>query len=125
VGIERLDDVPAGVLGFRVGGTLTKADYTEALIPALKRAIADGGGLRLVVAIESDFERIEPGALWQDLRTAVGYELRHRSAWKRTAVVSDTEWIVRTSQAFGWLAPGELRVFGRGELDAAGAWAAG
>jgi SpoIIAA-like len=125
MGIERLDDVPNGVLGFRVGGTLTKPDYTDVLIPALQAAIQGGEGLRLVVVIEQDFERIEPGALWQDLKTAVGYELRHHSAWKRTAVVSDTDWIARTSQAFGWLAPGELCVFGRGELDAAVAWAAG
>ncbi len=118
--------MPDGVLGFRVGGTLTKADYTDVLIPALQGGIEGGEGLRLVVVIEQDFERMEPGAIWEDVKTAVGYELQapqrleaHRRGERHRL---DRP---HASTAFGWLAPGELRVFGRGELDAAVAWAAG
>ncbi|HEY6780671.1 MAG TPA: STAS/SEC14 domain-containing protein [Thermoleophilaceae bacterium] len=125
MGIERLSDMPAGVLGFRVSGTLTREDYTERLIPDLRGVIEAGGRLRLVVLIEPDFDRLELGAVWEDVKTAVGVELKHHSSWERTAVVTDIEWISGATSAFSWLAPGELRRFAGTELEAAKAWAAG
>ena len=35
--VERMDDVPAGVIGLRASGKLTKEDYTDVLEPALRR----------------------------------------------------------------------------------------
>lgn len=125
MGIERLPDMPPGVLGFGVSGTLAKEDYTEVLIPDLRAALDAGQRLRLVVAIEEDFQRLELAAVWEDVKTAVGLELRHHSSWERTAVATDVEWIVRAMSTFAWLAPGELRRFPGAELEAAAAWAAG
>ena len=40
--IERIDDVPAGVIGIRASGKLTKDDYESVLEPALKEAVDSG-----------------------------------------------------------------------------------
>jgi hypothetical protein len=45
--------------------------------------------------------------------------------WKRTAVVTDVEWIVTMLGVFGWLTPGEVRHFPLDQRDAAIAWTAG
>ena len=38
------------------------------------------------------------------------------------ALVTDKDWICHGVSAFGWLSPGELRVFEPGEREAAIAW---
>jgi hypothetical protein len=45
--IERLDDMPAGVIGIRASGKLTKDDYRDGLEPALKEA-TDSGEARVL-----------------------------------------------------------------------------
>jgi hypothetical protein len=50
--------------------------------------------------------------------------LKHLRAFKRTAVVSDKEWIAHTIHALGWMIPGEVAVFGLDELEDAKRWAA-
>ena len=123
--IERIEDMPPGTLGFRVDGRLTRADYTEALEPALKEAFTREE-VRLLCEIEPGFEGLEAGALAEDLKTAfrlmIGEE-RHR--WKRVALVTDTDWIRRATEAFAWVVPGEIKVFSLAQRDAARAWAAG
>lgn len=51
--------------------------------------------------------------------------VRDHSAWKRFAFVTDVGWLAKTMRAFAWLAPGEVRVFSLGELNAARDWVAG
>ena len=41
------------------------------------------------------------------------------------AVVTDKDWMRHAISAFGWLSPGELRVFEPAELEAAKAWTGG
>jgi hypothetical protein len=123
--VEPIADMPPGTLGLRVDGKLTRADYTEVLEPALKAAFTREE-VRLLCEIEPGFEGLEAGALAEDLKTAfrlmIGEE-RHR--WKRTAIVTDIDWICRATEAFAWMAPGEMQVFPLAERDAARAWVAG
>jgi hypothetical protein len=123
--VEILSEMPPGVLGMRVDGKMTRADYTEVIEPALKEAF-EAEQVRLYCEIPPGFDGLEPGALAEDLRTAFAYEVgekRHR--FRRTAIATDTEWIRRATEAFAFLAPGEIRVFRLAEGDAARDWAAG
>ena len=58
--IERIDDMPAGTIGFRAHGVLTKEDYVSVLEPVLREAI-DGGEVRMLFELAS-FDGLEPGA---------------------------------------------------------------
>ncbi len=120
--IERIEGVPEGVIGLRSSGKLTREDYTEVLEPALRAAI-EAGGIRLLFVLD-DFDGAEPGAWLEDAKTGLGAWVKHHSAWKRMALVTDVEWIARATTMFAWMAPGEVRVFESDDLDQAKGWVA-
>jgi hypothetical protein len=120
--IERLEDMPAGTIGFRATGRVSGDEYHEVLLPAIQEAAA-AGEIRLVFALGPEFEEFEPGALWEDTKVGVRFGLGHHSAWQRCALVTDVDWIVKAFHLFAWMAPGEVRTFGPDELDAAMEWA--
>jgi hypothetical protein len=122
--IERLDDMPAGTLGFRAVGEIEREDYDEVLVPELHRALERGRGLRTLYVIE-DLEEIEPGALWADSKLGFDLGVRHHGDWVRSAIVTDIDWMARATRLFAWMIPGEARVFPLTELEQAKAWVAG
>ena len=122
--VELLADMPEGTLGFRVAGDVTREDYTGTLVPALHAALEAGGGLRTLYLLE-DLDELEAGAMWQDAKLGFDLGVRHHGEWMRSAVVTDIEWMARATRLFAWMIPGEARVFGLSELDAAKDWVAG
>jgi hypothetical protein len=121
--IERIEEMPAGTIGLRASGKLTREDYQEVLEPALAEGVKSGE-LRLLFAIPG-FDGLEPGAVIDDVETGLRTWVRDHKAWKRFAVVTDVEWLAKTMRAFAWLAPGEVRVCGLDELEDAKRWVAG
>jgi SpoIIAA-like len=122
--IEQLQDMPPGVLGFRVDGDVEREDYDKVLTPALEGAVHGGGGLRTLYLIE-DLDDIEPGALWADAKLGFDVGVRHHKEWARSAIVTDIHWMARATRLFAWMIPGEARVFPVAELEQAKAWVAG
>ncbi len=118
--IERIEEMPPGTIGLRASGRLTREDYQQVLEPALREGV-EAGELRLLFAMP-DFDGLEPGAMIEDIETGLRAWVRDHSAWKRFKLVTDVEWVAKAMRVFAWLAPGEVRVFGLGELDAARAW---
>jgi hypothetical protein len=117
--IKELTDLTPGVVGFEASGTLKAEDYRDVVLPALERAFA-GGEVRFVIVMP-EFGGMSGGALWQDLKVGV----EHFRAWKRIALVTDIDWMRLVTALFGWMTPGEVKVFPLTERDAAIAWAAG
>ena len=121
--IEMLQDMPAGVSGFRVSGRLA-GDDIRAFKPVMEQQL-NAGELRIVEVIASDYEGFGPGGLMEDLKVGFGALFQHHSAFKRIAVVTDKEWVAHTLHALAWMVPGELKLFGLDELERAKEWAAG
>jgi hypothetical protein len=122
--VERMDDMPAGVIGLRASGKLTKDDYTGALESALKEAM-DSGEARVVFVL-TEFAGLDLDATFEDIKTGLGVEFAHRQDWKRLAVVTDVDWVARAMRMFAWAMPGELQVYeDLDKLQEAKAWAAG
>ena len=117
--IKELADLPPGVVGFELGGTLGAEDYRDVVLPALQRAYA-GDEFRFVIVIP-EFGGITGSALWQDLKVGV----EHLHAWKRIALVTDIDWMRHVTTLFGWMTPGEVEVFPLEQREEAIAWAAG
>jgi SpoIIAA-like len=120
--VERIAEMPAGAIGFKVVKELTGDDYKEQIEPALAAAVEEGE-VRLLFEIEAGFG-MDAGAVIEDAKTGLKLGLGHLKAWKRTAIVTDIEWIRKAIKAFGFMAPGEVGVFGPGELGAAKVWVA-
>ncbi|MGE2734730.1 STAS/SEC14 domain-containing protein [Mycolicibacterium vaccae] len=119
--IEELQDVPAGVVGIRVSGRVTAEDF-HGFKPTIDRML-DGDDIRFIEVIEPDYEGFGRGGLLADIKQGFS-TLRHLHAFKRTAVVTDKEWIEHAMHAFSWMIPGEVALFRLDELDAAKEWAA-
>jgi SpoIIAA-like len=120
--IERIEEMPAGTIGLRASGKLSREDYQQVLEPALCEGV-ESGELRLLFAMPS-FDGLEPGAVIEDIETGLRAWVRDHSAWKRFALVTDVEWVAKTMRAFAWLASGEVRVYGLDELEEAKRWVA-
>ena len=122
--LRQLHHMPDGVVGFRIDGDVEREDYTDLVVPVLKAAVDSGRGLRTLYLIE-DLDDIEEAALWED--TKLGYDLvvEHRGDWKRTAIVTDIDWMARASRFFRWLFLGEARLFRVADLEQAKAWVSG
>jgi hypothetical protein len=121
--VEVIPDMPAGTLGFRVSGRLTREDYADVLVPPLRKAIEAGERLRVLYAIGPGLH-MEPAAVWEDLKVDVELGIRHRDAWERIAVVTDLDWLWRAFELFSWMVPGEMRLFREGDFEQARAWLA-
>jgi hypothetical protein len=122
--IERIADMPPGTIGFRASGEVTRDEYRDVLLPPMREA-AEAGDVRLLFVVDSDFEEFKPGALLEDTKAGITLGIGHPHAWKRTALVTDVDWMVKAVHLFGWMTPGELMVRGLDGLDEAKAWVAG
>jgi hypothetical protein len=121
--VERIEDMPAGTIGFRAAGEMTGEDYRGILEPPMREAV-ESGEVRLLFVVEDDF-KMDAGAFREDAKMGIELGLRHLSAWKRTALVTDVEWVTKAIRMFAWMAPGEVRVWGLDGLDEAREWVAG
>jgi hypothetical protein len=117
--IKEVDGLPPGVIGFEASGKLEAEDYRDVVLPALERA-AKNGEVRFLIEMTS-FDGMSGGALWEDLKVGV----EHFRAWKRIALVTDIEWVSHLTGLFGWMTPGEVKVFPRAGRNEAIAWVAG
>jgi hypothetical protein len=122
--IEPLDGMPDGTIGFRASGRVTREEYRDILLPPMRNA-AERGDVRMVFAIGPGFEKFELGALAEDTKSGITLGLGHPHAWKRTAVVTDVDWIAKALHMFSWLMPGEVRLYELDGLEDAKKWVAG
>src|SRR5262245_12279809 len=106
--IERIEEMPAGTIGFRASGEISGEDYKAVLEPPMVAAV-EAGEVRLLFIVEDSFE-MEPGALREDAKVGIELGLRHPSAWKRMALVTDVAWVARAIRMFAWMTPGEVKL---------------
>lgn len=117
--IRVLEGLPENVLGVEAFGKVTDQDYENVLEPAIREKLATHSKIRYVYVLGEEFDGWTLGAMWEDAKLGGG-EL-HR--WEKIAVVTDTDWIRHAVKGFGWMIPGEVKVFPVAELESATAWA--
>ena len=114
--IRKIEDLPADVIGLRASGEVTADDYRDVMVPLLDDALTRGH-VRLLYVLDED-TKFSPGALFADAKFGVG----HLKGWERLAVVSDADWLENSIKAFGWMMPGEVKMFDDDEVDDAKDW---
>lgn len=120
--VERITEMPAGTIGFRASGKLTPEDYRDVLVPTLREAV-EAGEVRMLFVL-SDFEELEPRAWLEDAKTGLELGFLKHSAWKRSAIVSDAEWVKKAMRMFAWMTPGEVAVYDLDQEAEARDWVA-
>jgi len=117
--IERIENLAAGVLGFRADGQITASDYTDVLKPAIDAVLQQGDEVRILLEF-GDWSGMTGGAMWEDLKMGI----ERLTKWKRIALVTDVDWMRRATDLFGWMMPGDVKTFKISERDAALVWVA-
>jgi hypothetical protein len=114
--IKQLDGMPDGVIGLEASGEVTSDDYRDVMVPAMTAAL-ERGGVRLLYVL-AEHTKFTAGAAFADAKLGLG----HLKGWEKIAVVTDADWLENSIKAFGWMMPGEVKVFDDDELDEAKAW---
>ena len=118
--IRVIENMPVGTIGVEAAGKVTEDDYRNVLAPAVSAAL-ERGDVRLLYVLGKDFDSYSAGALWADTKMVAG----NRKAWKKVAIVSDADWLENSIKAFGWLMPGEVKIFETDEVHDAKEWLVG
>ena len=118
--IKIIQNMPAGTIGLEAVGKVTDDDYRDVLMPAISAAL-ERNDVRLLYVLGEDFGSYSAGAMWADTKLWA----QHLKAWQKIAIVSDADWLENSVEAFGWLIPGEVKVFETDDLDEAKEWLAG
>jgi len=116
--IERLNDLPAGTLGFRCSGRLSGEDVERVVAPAIREAVAEYERVKALLRFEDAFEGFSLAAAWDD----AGLGLRYWDGFERVAVVTDRAWMRQGLRALAVLLPCPLRLFSLAEEDSARRW---
>jgi hypothetical protein len=114
-----LEKVPdTNILLVTAKGKITDDDYEDVLIPAIESTLQKFDKVRILVQLGEEYDGFEAEAMWDD--TKVG--LKNFTHFEKCAIVSDLKWLRRSIKAFGFLIPGEVKLFSNEELAAATGW---
>ena len=116
--IEVIPDLPDRVLGLKASGQVSAEDYQNGLVPALEEKLRKLKKVRLLYLLGDGFEGYTGSAAWQDAKVG----MKHLTAFERVAIVTDVERIAKAVKAFGFVMPGEVRVFETEDLNDARVW---
>lgn len=116
--IEMIPALPDNVVGIVAKGEVTKDDYVQRLVPAVEDALSRHDRIRLLYVLGADFTGFSGGAAWEDGKLGVG----HIGRWERIAVVAREAWIRHAVNVFGYLSPGEVKVYDLADEADASAW---
>jgi hypothetical protein len=117
--IERLPESAKNILGYRISGKMTEADYRDHLVPEMEKAMKECHKIRIVWVVEG-FEGWTVGGAWEDLLLGLKFP-----AVERMAMVIDEswdEWMTLLFQGFTTLTGTELRFFKKERLGEAWEW---
>ena len=118
--LRRIDDMPAGTIGFEAIGEVEDDDWEHEVEPLLRQLIADGGKVRLLYLLGRQARDVESDAMGADL----GFRARHAGSFERVAVVSDEDWIRPALSTLSFLLPGKAKGFRTVDLEDAKVWLA-
>jgi hypothetical protein len=116
--IELIEELPEGVVGLEAVGAVTAEEHESVAMPAIERARAGGDKVRLRYLLGERFTGYTSAAMWDD--TKLG--LSHPFSWERIAVVTDHEHYRTMVKGFGWLIPGDVKLFSEDQLVDAKRW---
>src|SRR3954464_8614527 len=118
--LRRMDDMPAGTVGFEAVGEGEDDDYEEAVEPLVRQRIAAGEKVRLLYLLGPEATDVEGDAMQAD----AGFRARHAGAFERVAMPADESWIKPAIKAWSVLMPGKARAFSVHDLPTAKTWLA-
>ena len=105
--LVRLTDLPAVIDGVKATGRISREDYDRVMEPIIDAARREGRRLRFLYEIGPGFEGFTGGAAWEDAKLG----LANLRSFEGVAIVTDVEWIARSTRLAAFLMPAPVRTF--------------
>ena len=116
--ITAMEGFPGDVIALRFSGLITSKDYTDSLVPLIEGAAKNHDKLKLLCVLDQYFDGYSAGAMWDDVR----FGFSHLTTFSKLALVTDIDWIRKSTKLFGSLMPTEVMVFDVEDLEDAKKW---
>ena len=118
--IVQIPGLPENMVGFRADGEVTKEDF-EMVKEEVAELVEKTGKLNYLLFLDNSPKDFTLGAWMQDALLGIS----NITKWNRAAIISDIEGVIKFTDAFSKVMPGEFRGYHKNEFDSAVAWVAG
>ena len=115
--ITQIPDVPNNMVGFRADGEVTKEDF-EMVKEQVAQLVEKTGKLNYLLFLDNSPKDFTLGAWLQDALLGIS----NLTKWNRAAIISDSEAVIKFTDVFSKLMPGEFRGYAKTEYDKAVNW---
>ena len=116
--LQRMNDVPENMIGYRATGQITQDDFTLGVIPVIEKTIEKQGTLNYLLVLDPSVKSNCFTTWWQEALLS----LKNLRDWHRVAVVTDSEEIKDFMYLFSLVTPGEFKGFSYDHLYTAIDW---
>lgn len=117
--ISIIKNAPENVAAFTATGDVNKDDFEHTVIPHVKAIVDLHGELNYVLNLDTDISNFTMGAWLQDALLGIN----NIKKWNRAAIVTDKEGIIKFTEIFSVIMPGQFKGFDKAELEKAINWA--
>lgn len=118
--IIQIPGLPENMVGFRADGEVTKDDF-EPVKQQVAKLVENTGELNYLLFLDNSPKDFTLGAWLQDALLGIS----NITKWNRAAIVSDSEAVIKFTNAFSHVMPGEFKGYNKAEYDAAVQWVSG
>lgn len=115
--IVQIPDVPNNMVGFRADGEVTKEDF-EMVKEEVAQLVEKTGKLNYLLFLDNSPKDFTLGAWLQDALLGIS----NITKWNRAAIISDSEAVIKFTDVFSKLMPGEFRGYSKTEYAKAVNW---
>lgn len=118
--IVQIPDLPNNMVGFRADGEVTKDDF-EVVKHQVANLVEKTGKLNYLLFLDNSPANFTLGAWVEDALLGI----KNITKWNRAAIISDSEGVIKFTDVFSKVMPGEFRGYRKGDYEQAVAWVSG
>lgn len=115
--IVQIPDLPENMVGFRADGEVTKDDF-EIVKRQVANLVEDTNKLNYLLFLDNSPADFTAGAWLQDALLGI----KNITKWNRAAIITDSETVIKFTDAFSKVMPGEFRGYHKSDYDRAVSW---
>lgn len=118
--IQKISNLPANMVGFRADGEVTADDF-DSVKKEVSQLVEKTDKLNYLLFLDNSPKDFTAGAWLQDALLGI----QNITKWNRAAIVSDSEGVIKFTDAFSKVMPGEFKGFAKTEYEQAVTWVSG
>jgi hypothetical protein len=115
--IVQIKDVPNNMVAFKADGEVTKEDF-ELVKEEVEQLVDATGKLNYLLFLDNSPKDFTLGAWMQDALLGIS----NITKWNRAAIISDSDVVIKFTDAFSKVMPGEFKGYPKADYDKAVNW---